>query len=216
LINSTRPLPKTLIYELLPGVNGLPERLTKRSFAAAMTARLNFDVSSTLRGMVFQHTNPAGIIRDTGLQKIIMHSASDGAMREVDPSERMEFGFNLLCHFFGAVQTVFKDDWKDHNPKTSRLVHGAGIVSLGFVMELLIAREGARTQQDFERGLSVLKGKTAWTSGAWHFSDSEVVPWNSIENTPRQIMALSQHLLSLVRRGGKPLGSLTLPFEGNT
>src|SRR5688572_28681464 len=33
LINNTRPLPKTLIYELLPNVEGLPERFTQRKFA---------------------------------------------------------------------------------------------------------------------------------------------------------------------------------------
>ena len=41
LVNNTRPLPKSLIYELLPGVDGLPSRLSNRSFAAELTARLN-------------------------------------------------------------------------------------------------------------------------------------------------------------------------------
>ena len=39
LINNTRPLPKSLIYELLPGVDGLPSRLSNRAFAAELTAR---------------------------------------------------------------------------------------------------------------------------------------------------------------------------------
>src|SRR5690606_24966368 len=34
LINSTRPLPRTLIYELLPTVEGLPVRYSARRFAA--------------------------------------------------------------------------------------------------------------------------------------------------------------------------------------
>ena len=42
LINNTRPLPKTLIYELLPNVDGLPERFTARKFAARVVERLNF------------------------------------------------------------------------------------------------------------------------------------------------------------------------------
>src|SRR5262249_24474552 len=33
LINNTRPLPKELIYELLPGISELPERMTSRSMA---------------------------------------------------------------------------------------------------------------------------------------------------------------------------------------
>ena len=42
LINNTRPLPKSLIYELLPTVDGLP-RGFNRAFAAELTARLNYD-----------------------------------------------------------------------------------------------------------------------------------------------------------------------------
>jgi len=209
LINSTRPLPKALIYELLPGVVGLPARLTNRSFAASLTERLNFDPSSSLKSLIYQHTNPGGIIRDTAVQKIIMQSASDGAIREMPQDHQFEGGFDLINEFFAAVQSVFKRDWDGHNPRTSRLVHGAGVVALGYVMELLVARDGAATRSDFERGLSVLVGKTAWTAGHWKFSSTERVPWNGIENTPRQIMALGQHLISLVRhtpkktRGGR-------------
>jgi hypothetical protein len=72
---------------------------------------------------------------------------------------------------------------------------------MGFVMEIIVARTGASDTPQFEAGLACLRGHTAWTSGAWKFSDQEVVPWNSIENTPRQIMALSQHLVTIVRRG---------------
>ena len=80
LINNTRPLPKSLIYELLPGVGGLPPRLSNRSFAADLTARLNYDPSSSLRGAIHQHTNPGGLISDTAIQRVIMNSLSDGMM----------------------------------------------------------------------------------------------------------------------------------------
>lgn len=43
LINNTKPLPKSLIYELLPTVSDLPPRLSRRSIAADITARLNFE-----------------------------------------------------------------------------------------------------------------------------------------------------------------------------
>jgi DGQHR domain-containing protein len=204
LINSTRPLPKALIYELLPGVTGLPQRLTNRSFAAKLAERLNFDPASSLRGMIYQHTNPTGIIRDTAIQKLIMQSASDGAIREMLPEEQFDRGFTLVTEFFSAIQNVFCEDWVGHSPKTSRLVHSAGVVALSYVMELIVARDAASTREQFERGLGALKGHTAWTSGYWQFSPSEQVAWNSIENTPRQIMALAQHLVSVVRRASRP------------
>jgi DGQHR domain-containing protein len=200
LINSTRPLPKALIYELLPGVRGLPKRLASRSFAAMLTERLNFDCDSSLRGLIFQHTNPAGVIRDTALQKVIMQSMSDGAVREFPADEQFGRGFHLISEFFAGVQRVFPSDWTGHNAKTSRLVHGAGIVAMGFVMETIAARHGASTAAEFAEELKVLKDRTAWTSGTWQFSETERVPWNAIENTPRQIMTLAQHLVSIVRR----------------
>jgi len=43
LINNTRPLPKSLIYELLPTVDGLPERMASRSMAAKLVETLNYD-----------------------------------------------------------------------------------------------------------------------------------------------------------------------------
>ncbi len=200
LINSTRPLPKALIYELLPGLKGLPKRLTGRSFAAMLTERLNYDCDSSLRGMIYQHTNPAGVIRDTSIQKIIMQSMSDGAIREFSGDEQFGRGFTLISEFFGGVQKVFSDEWTGHNAKTSRLVHGAGIMAMGFVMETIAARHGASTAAEFAEGLKPLKGRTAWTSGFWQFSDTERVPWNAVENTPRQIMTLAQYLVSIVRR----------------
>jgi hypothetical protein len=129
-----------------------------------------------------------------------MRSVSDGSIRELPESKQLLGGFRLMSAFYGAVREVFADECEGHTPKSSRLVHGAGIQALGFVMELLVGRDGAQTQEDFARGVSVLKGHTAWTSGSWRFSDSEEVPWNKLENTSRQINGLAQHLVSIVRR----------------
>jgi DGQHR domain-containing protein len=79
LINNARPLPKSLIYELLPGVEGLPHRLSHRARAADLVARLNYDNRSSLCAMIYQHTNPGGIIRDTAIQRVIMNSLNDGS-----------------------------------------------------------------------------------------------------------------------------------------
>ncbi len=200
LLNSTRPLPKALIYELLPGTAGLPSRYSSRSFAADLTERLNFDASSSLFGLIYLHTNPGGIIRDTSMQTVIMRSHSDGAIRELPQSEQLAGGFRLLSEFYGAVRSVFTQDWEGHTPETSRLIQGVGIQALGYVMELLVGREGAQTHDEFAQGLSVLRGHTAWTSGSWQFSESERVPWDKLENTSRQVSRLAQHLVSVARR----------------
>jgi DGQHR domain-containing protein len=213
LLNSARPLSRALIYELLPGTSGLPERLSTRSFAASLTERLNFDPKSSLRGLIYQHTNPKGVIRDTAIQTVIMRSVSDGAIREMPASKQLGHGFRLISDFYGAVKDVFPSDWVGHTPKTSRLVHGAGIQALGYVMELLVGRDGARTKDEFARGLSVLREHTAWTSGSWQFSSEEQVPWNKLENTSRQIHALAQFLVSIVRREAQREFRLVAPIS---
>lgn len=204
LINNTKPLPKALIYELLPLVNGLPDRMSSRSTAAQLTESLNYREDSSLRGLIYQQTNPYGVIRDTAIQKVIMNSLSDGALRpmfrEHDFNER---AFRLLSNFFKAVQAAFPDDWKGHNPKTSRLVHGAGIVSMGYVMETLHSAYRSDEVGDFERGLRLLEGKTAWTKGIWDFGPDDQRKWDSIQYVPRDTRQLAQYLVSAVKNHGR-------------
>ena len=211
LINNTRPLPKSLIYELLPGVEGLPHRLSNRARAALLTVRLNYDDRSSLKGLIYQHTNPTGMIRDTSIQRVIMNSLNDGIMRELI---RRDCGdekcFMIISEFYRAVQKVFGSDWSGHTPKTSRLVHGAGIISLGYVMEVLALLDAAQTAEEFARGLFTLEGKTAWTSGDWDFGNGDRRHWKAIQNVNRDIVMLAQHLISVVRadlrrrRAGSP------------
>ncbi|CAG9261455.1 conserved hypothetical protein [Paraburkholderia unamae] len=200
LINNTRPLPKALIYELLPEVKALPKRLTSRALAAKLVEQLNYRPQSSLHGLIAMHTNPGGAIKDTSLQKVVMNSADSGAIRDhADTSTRMEFGYELLSNFYAAVAQVFPSAWHDQTPRTSRLVHGAGVVSMGYVMEALYSRTGSIAVKDFVEGLQPLSKNSAWTSGSWTFSDGTVTKWDEVENTPRQIQRLALHLVGKVK-----------------
>ena len=201
LINNTRPLPKTLIYELLPTVDGLPERFTSRSFAAKMVDKLNFTPGSNLFGEIRQHTNPSGVLSDTAMQKFIMNSTSDGALREMIKEENFdEKAYNLINNFFGAVVHVFKPEWVGMVPRTSRLRHGAGLVALGFVMEILYSSNGCRSKSEFIQGLELIKPYTAWTSGTWELEDNDSRPWNGVQNTPSDVYLLSKYLVKVTKR----------------
>ncbi len=201
LINNTRPLPKTLIYELLPNVEGLPERFTSRKFSARIVDRLNFTKGSALFGEIRQHTNPAGVISDTAMQKFIMNSASDGAIREMFQLEdREERAYELVNEFFSAVRDVFGPEWTGMTPRLSRLRHGAGIVAMGFVMDQLYSSEGAIQRHQFERGLRLLQPHTAWTSGQWDLETYDHRPWNGIQNTPSDIDVLTRYLVGALKR----------------
>lgn len=203
LVNNTRPLAKTLIYELLPATAGLPHRLSDRGGAALLTETLNYHPESSLRGSIHQHTNPDGIIKDTIIQRLLLNSIQQGALRSYTSNRNLvDGGFRLVSDFFDAVQTTFKSDWEGHTPKTSRLLHGAGLIALGYVMDELNIRKGARRTRQFLSGLRSLIGKTHWTSGEWRFSNERRV-WNSIQNTSSDYRLLSHHLVRIVRQGSE-------------
>ncbi len=203
LINNTRPLPKTLIYELLPTVpGGLPRRLSERSVAADLTARMNR--LEPMEGRIRQHTSPSGVISDIAVQRFFLNSLSDGAMRLLIPKENgAELCLGLAQEFFKAVAYVFRDAWEEQTPKTSRLVHGAGIVAMGYVMDLLHRADGARTWQDFAAGMSCLVDKVAWTSGDWDFGGGDRRHWKAIQNTGADIAALTSFLTRVVGNAAK-------------
>ncbi len=218
LINNTKPLPKALIYELLPTVDGLPHRLSSRSRAASLIERLNYDEESSLKGQIKQHTNPTGAIQDTVMQKLIMSSLADGVLRRCFEREDGETeAFRLLSEFFSAVQQVFADAWIGRIPRTSRLVHGTGIVAMGYVMEHLCATEGAMKQAQFAKGMQPLTEKVRWTAGTWVFGQDNVRPWNSLQFVPRDYMELSQYLVRALRQAQRQkTAPLSLVTGGET
>src|SRR4051794_27660488 len=200
LINNTRALPKSLIYELLPGVESLPPRFEGRSIAAEFTDKLNYAKFSSLKGQIHQHTNPNGIISDTAIQKVIMNSLNDGILRDLMRSENgRERSLKLISEFYKGVQLAFPEAWWGHTPKTSRLVHGAGIGSLGYVMEVLATLDGARSWEEFAKGLGCLADRTAWISGEWDFGGGDVRHWRAIQNVNRDVTTLAQYLVRIVR-----------------
>lgn len=214
LINNTRPLPKELIYELLPSVNGLPHRLSVRSFAADLTTKLNYTAGSSLEGRIKQHTNPRGIISSTAIQRVVMNSRSNGAIREIlNLEDGQERALALISDFFWAVRDVFLEAWEGMTPKTSRLVHSAGIVALGYTMEIAYALHGAKDRESFAESIRCLKDHAAWTSGTWEFSN-ESRPWNKIQNTPPDIRLLSDFLVRIVRDQNVDADGERLPLNG--
>lgn len=198
LINNTKPLPKSLIYELLPTVDKLPSRLSRRSVAADITARLNFE-KTALEGRIKQHTWPDGMIADTVMQKVIMESLNNGVMRELIRGPKgIARCVRLVSNFFEAVKSTFYEDWHVQTPATSRLLHGAGIQAMGDVMEVLAQRAEARSVEEFRQGIACLKGKTAWTSGEWNF-EGEVRRWKSLQNVNRDVALLKHYLIGIVK-----------------
>ena len=207
LVNSTKPLPKGLLYELLPSIDApLPEALARRRFPATVLERLNHDDDSPLYGMVSTPTSPKGIVKDNSILRMIENSLSDGALfrfRNANGQEcDLEAILKLLKAYWQAVSQVFPKAW-GLPPKRSRLMHGAGVVSMGFVMDAIADRHRrvrTPTVQQFVRDLNAIAPDCRWTDGYWDFGRGNHVKWCDLQNTTRHIQLLTDYLLSRYRR----------------
>jgi DGQHR domain-containing protein len=203
LVNSTKPLPKGLIYELLPRTDAqLPSLLHRRKLPANLLERLNLDKNSPLQGMIHTATNPTGIIKDNSILKMLENSLSDGALyqfRKPGSQEAdVESMLKLLRNYWGAVASVFKAAW-GLQPKKSRLMHGAGIVSMGFIMDAISDRlhdSRIPTEAQYVEDLSPLKDLCRWTAGYWDFGGGQQRKWNELQNTSKDIELLANHLIT--------------------
>lgn len=202
LVNSTKPLQKGLIYELLPGTTAkLPTILERRRFPAHLLDRLNSTSASPLKGMIQTPTTTTGVIKDTSILKMIENSLSDGLLyRFRDPADGKGDADQMVAglhNFFSAVRSVFPRAW-GLPPRRSRLMHGAGIVSLGLLMDAIGERKRRKSvpsQEDFEGDLSPLVDVCRWTDGYWDFGPGQKRRWNEIQNTGKDIQLLSNYLL---------------------
>ncbi|XXX76038.1 DGQHR domain-containing protein DpdB [Sorangium sp. So ce134] len=218
LVNSTKPLPKGLIYELLPGTDtALPALLQRRRLPAFLMTRLNQDQASPLHGMIHTVTNPSGTIKDNSVLKMLENSLSDGVLYRLRDGSGSEVDtdtmLGVLFAFWSAVKEVFGEAW-GQPPKKSRLMHGAGVVSLGFLMDTISERyrkKGLPTKAMFAKDLKPLKPLCRWTDGYWEFGPGQQRKWNEVQNTTKDIQMLTNYLVvqykSLVwNRPGAPTG----------
>ena len=202
LVNSTKPLPRSLIYELLPVTEcRLPAFLKKRQFPARILERLNYDEDSPLHLRVRTPTNPSGVIKDNSVLKMIENSLSEGVLyRFRDPingEHDMSSMLDLLKRYWHAVADVFPEAWT-LPPRKSRLTHGAGIVSMGYVMDAIAdrhRRSGFPTKEMFAEDLRPLRGACRWTDGFWEFGPGAQRRWNEVQNTSNDIRVLANYLL---------------------
>jgi DGQHR domain-containing protein len=203
LVNSAKPLPKGLIYELLPGTVGtLPKTLQSKKFPAILLRQLNGEFRSPLYRKIQTPTTPEGIIKDNSILKMLESSLSDGALytfRNLETGdgdeERM---ISLLIDFWTAVKGTFGYAW-DRPPRQSRLMHGVGIASLGFLMDAIYdryIRVRVPTKDDFAADLSAIQDSCRWTNGYWDFGPNMKRKWNELQNTTRDIQLLTNYLLA--------------------
>ena len=116
LVNSTKPLPKGLIHELLP--------VTPVDGPAAAAAQAPLPGADCSTGSTTTPTRrcadgsgrrrpPTGVIKDNSILKMLAMSIEDGALYQWFDGEHgtgdMESMLTLLKHYWAAVATVFPD-----------------------------------------------------------------------------------------------------------
>lgn len=211
LVNNTKPLPKGLVHELLPASDGgLPASLQVRRFPALLLERLNHDADSPMRHRIQTPTMPEGVIKDNSVLHMLEDSLTDGVLyRYRNPCTGegdTEAMLGILKAFWTAVSTVFAQAWAE-KPARSRLTHGVGIISLGFLMDTIAdaLTDACEVQvENFIKELETIDELCHWTSGTWELYDGSQWQWNELQNTPRDIRTLTNHLLALYRAHGTP------------
>jgi DGQHR domain-containing protein len=203
LVNSTKPLPKGLIYELLPTTDApLPKLLHRRRYPAQILERLNLDHDSPLHRMIKTPTTPDGFVNHNAILKMIEQSLSDGALYRIRRGERraavtLPPMVELLKRYWSAVRDTFPQAW-GLPPKKSRLMHGAGIVAMGLLMDTISDRYRDTllpTRDVFRTELIPLEAVCRWTDGIWYFGPGQQRKWSEIQNTSKDIQLLADHLL---------------------
>ena len=146
-------------------------------------------------------TNPDGVVKDNSALRMIENSLTDGALyrtRLGTSGQRANAPMlRILKNYWWAVADTFPDAW-GHSPRRSRLMHGAGIVSMGFVMDAITdryRRGGPPTREQFKADLEPLRESCAWTRGHWEFPTG-VRKWNDVQNTSKDVQLLADYLLT--------------------
>lgn len=217
-VNSVKPLPKALVTELLPATQGvLPPKLHSRRMPAALMERLNQDADSPLRGLIITLTNPrrtgktpakwgsfTALIADNSVIRSLENSINDGVLYQLlqaqgEGSEEVDMkpALDVLKRWWGVVRDVFPDAW-GKDPKESRLSHGAGIVTLGLMLDGIcsLTRSTSPSTEVMRAELELVADACCWTSGTWDLGPkpSDKRPWNEVQNVSKDVAKLASWL----------------------
>lgn len=205
-VNNTRPLPPSLVTELLPEVDApLPQRLSVRKAPSMVCDRLNNDERSPFHQMIKRASTSGNAVRiaviaDNSIVSMIQESLTAAAgclypYRNLTSNEIDVDGIHhALCLYWSAVRDAFPNAWgKPAND--SRLMHGAGIRAMGRLMDRVLAIVDPRrldAAEQIRKEIDLVAPYCRWTAGTW---DQINLPWNAVENVPGQIQTLSNYLI---------------------
>jgi len=207
LVNKARPLPARLINELLPEVDiRLPKDLAVRKIPSELCNLLNKDPESPFHKMIRRASTPKeersiAVVTDTALIEVVKRSLNSpvGALSSFkafgNETNDIDGMYLLLMQYWKAVKSTFPDAW-GKPPTKSRLMHSAGIIAMGALMDRVLTRAQYSDDPDglLANSLQAIAPHCAWTAGSW---PNLGLNWNEIQNVPRHVKALSEQLVKL-------------------
>ena len=213
LVNKAKPLPTRLINELLPETAAfvLPRDLVARKVPAELVNLLNQDPASPFYRIVKRASDRAAsgaVVTDTALLSTIKNSLSNplGALAPFRSVEREGSGdvagmYRILSTYWTAVMATFPDSW-GKDPKHSRLMHSAGLLAMGLLMDAIYARlapdaDVTTVQKELEKVAPTCR----WTKGTW---ETLGLAWNEIQNTPPHVKKLQDALVRAYAANNHP------------
>jgi DGQHR domain-containing protein len=111
LVNSTKPLAKGLVYELLPNTESrLPSSLLKKRFPSQLLTILNAKRHSPFRGLIQTPTNPGGMIKDNSILKMLENSLNEGVLYRFRSDDgaggSVDTMITILCAYWGGQRRL--------------------------------------------------------------------------------------------------------------
>lgn len=212
LVNKAKPLPTRLINELLPETAALvlPRDLAARKVPSELVNLLNQDPASPFYKLIKRTSDRkshTAVVTDTALITVIKNSIANplGALSPFKPMGReggADVGgmYRLLTIYWTAVKNCFPEAW-GRDPKQSRLMHSAGLLAMGLLMDAIYARfspdaDLATIQDEVEKVVSACR----WTKGTW---ETMGLAWNEIQNTSPHVKKLQDTLVRAYAAGNQ-------------
>jgi DGQHR domain-containing protein len=208
-VNSTKPLPHGLVTELLPEVTvPISPRLSAKKLPSAICDHLHRHEDSPFKGLIRRpsasESERAGtVVTDTSVVRMLEESlrSSSGCLfpyRNVATGEADLDGiWSVVTVYWHAVRDTFPNAW-GLPASQSRLMHGAGIRAMGRLMDKVMATVNPASESvstEVRAELQRIAPICRWTRGDWEGLGETPVPWNAIQNTPRDVAALSNLLI---------------------
>jgi DGQHR domain-containing protein len=205
-VNSTKPLPRGLITELLPEVpTVLPLHLSARRVPSALCEMLNRHPDSPFHGLIRRSSMPGrktqAVVSDTTLVQLIEDSMTSPSgclfpYRNIAAGTADLHGLeSVLLTYWNAVKDTFPDAW-GRPPRESRLMHSAGLRAMGRLMDRVMASvdvDNKQAPRRIRKELSKIRLLCRWTGGVWE--ECGGLAWNHVQNVPSHVRMLSTFLI---------------------